>query len=262
MPPKAARLNPDALSSSSETQLRSRPKLLKQSLHLTTLWCLQCFRTSLRDWDSGMPFEPNCWIDTAAPKLCRRCSTTHGKCDSLPRGIRGHGFELMALLEFAKQFWANDEGGFGRVDGADFLWTNEVIEDMSHAINDLCTAFDNLVKTHGKAHMLTGNPSDASHAQYVLYGEAKTVYSAWCNAREHMISSNSTYTSDLPRKYASRATEHLRLRVGEEAYTHWAVAICAFHNASKSAFEDDQENDQESDLTSFDEVFPLELPEL
>ncbi|KGO63553.1 hypothetical protein PITC_049350 [Penicillium italicum] len=243
----------------------SRHKLLAKPLHLKTLWCLQCFRTSLRDWNTDEPFEANCWIDTAASKLCRRCNATHGKCESIHRGIRGHVFELMALLEFAKTYWSNDCGGFGKGDDRDFIWDDGVVHDISDAVRDLCVAFDNLVKAHGKTHMLTGKASE----------NAKAAYSAWCNAREHGTRSSARsrhlHAPRLSDKYASRATEHLRLRLGEESYIHWAAAICAFYDAVNAAvgiehaIQSDHECldiDETDGLEDFEERFPLQRPEL
>ncbi|KAJ5958100.1 uncharacterized protein N7479_005250 [Penicillium vulpinum] len=255
MPPKTTSYDPDAESSDPETP-RS---LLLKPLHLVTPWCLQCFCTSLRNWDYGLPFEPDCWSDTVVSKLCSRCSSTHGKRDSIYRGIRGHVFELMALLEFVKQYWVNNHDGFGKPDIADFVWLEPFIRSIPTAVHDLCLAFDNLAEAHGKAHLLIGTNG------------AKAAYSAWCNAREHAIYPHRLIPENLHQKYALYATEHLRLRLGEETQIHWAAALYAFHDTVEETIRNHYTNQSDEDgtdtdllnvLIDFQEGFPLQLLEL
>ncbi|KAJ5165576.1 uncharacterized protein N7500_007406 [Penicillium coprophilum] len=261
MAPTTAEHDSDAASLTQQTQ-RNIPTL---PIYLVTLWCLQCFRISLRDWDTALPFEPKCWIDTVASQMCARCHETKSNCESVYRGIRGHVFELMALLEFAKQYWLNEGEGFGQTDVADLVWDYGVIRDISEAVRSLCLSFESLVMAHGEAHILTDNASD----------DAKAAYSTWCNDREHLTYPETMLITNLAQKYASQATEHLRLRLGEEGQIHWAAAICSFYDAVESAVRSHQERvcatqcDQEigcSHLmeisTNLDEEFPLPRPEL
>lgn len=51
----------------------------------------------------------------------------------------------MALTQFLEEYWGDNY---------------EVYEELRTAVCDLCAAFDYLVETHRKAHMLTGNVSE------------------------------------------------------------------------------------------------------
>ena len=86
----------------------------------------------------------------------------------IPQGIRGHVFELMALIEFVKRYWT-DNGGIGGVPMHVRIRCEGVPEEHFPALIELFTAFDDLVETHIKAHMLTGNGSDVSFVQRVLH---------------------------------------------------------------------------------------------
>ncbi|KGO40431.1 hypothetical protein PEX1_031840 [Penicillium expansum] len=211
------------------------------AIYLTTLWCLQCFRYRVRNWDRGQPFDVVCTISTVSPQMCTSCKDAKDQCDWIPQGIRGHVFELMALIQFLEEYWGDNY---------------DVYEGLRTVVCDLCAAFDHLVETHRKAHMLTGNVSE----------KAKAGYSAWCNAREHTIRPSTQYTKAPHHKYAVRATEHLRLRMGEEASISWAAAICAFKTSVKEIIREFT-RDLEPMLTSAYincamEQFPLEIPEL
>ncbi|KAJ5365905.1 hypothetical protein N7517_008791 [Penicillium concentricum] len=225
---------PDLDLHAESSTLQTRRRVPTLPFYLTTLWCLQCFRTSIHNWDASLPFQPRCCIDTVASNMCGRCIAANVTCESVYRGIRGHVFELMALIEFSKQYWRNDNQGFGKTNVADLVWDYGVIKDISEAVRSLCLSFDNLVKTHGEAHMLTGNASDG----------AKAAYSTWCNAREHSIYPHTMLTDNLAQKYASQATEHLRLRFGEETQVHWEAAICAFYDAVERAVGCHQERNE------------------
>ncbi|KAJ5048735.1 hypothetical protein NUH16_007244 [Penicillium rubens] len=161
----------------------------------------------------------------------------------IPQGIRGHVFELMALIKFVEKYWTDD---IAYKDG--YESQEKAYAELGTAINGLCTAFDDLVETHKKDHMLTGNVSD----------EAKAGYFAWCEARQHMVRPNTQYIEGLHFQYARRATEHLRLRMGEGASISWAAAICAFYLAVTSTVE--------KYVTSWSysivDQFPLEIPDL
>ncbi|CAI7605773.1 unnamed protein product [Penicillium discolor] len=172
----------------------------------------------------------------------------------VPQGIRGHVFELMILLECVKKYWT--DYGEDLYDQVADMRRKTVFDGLCAAVRDLGAAFDNLVDTHSKAHMLTGNVSD----------EARASYFAWCNARQHMIRSSTQYPKKLHHQYAVQATEHLRLRMGEEVSIGWAAAICAFYHAIKNTVEDFTSPNNlfftSADLDYIKEQFPLEIPEL
>jgi hypothetical protein len=73
----------------------------------------------------------------------------------IPLGIRGHVFELMALIKFVEKYWTDD---IEYKDGDESQ--GKALAELATAVNGLCTAFDDLVETHRKDHMLTGNVSD------------------------------------------------------------------------------------------------------
>ncbi|CAG7947259.1 unnamed protein product [Penicillium nalgiovense] len=164
----------------------------------------------------------------------------------IPQGIRGHVFELMALIKFVEKYWTDDSVEYKNGEESH----EKVTAELSTAIKGLCTAFDDLVETHRKDHMLTGNVSD----------EANAGYFAWCKARQHMVRPNTHYNEGLHFQYARRATEHLRLRMGEEASISWAVAICAFYLVVTATVR--MYVTSGSDVDYIDDQFPLEIPEL
>ncbi|CAI7606539.1 unnamed protein product [Penicillium palitans] len=220
--PRITFQGPDVLSSDERTN--TEPKLPKRTIRMTTHWCLQCFRHTIRYWDD-IAYEVECTIDATSPDACEFCEAKGIKCDWVPQGIRGHVFELMALLECVKKYWTDySEDVYDQV--AD-MRRKTVFEKLCDAVRDLGAAFDDLVDAHSKAHMLTGHVSD----------EAKASYFAWCNARQHMIRPITQYPKELHHQYAIRATEHIRLRMGEEASISWAAAICALYHAIKNTVE-------------------------
>jgi hypothetical protein len=75
----------------------------------------------------------------------------------IPQGIRGHVFELMALIEFVEKYWTDKYVRYG-----DDNSREGALAELATAVKGLCTAFDDLVETHRKDHMLTGNVSDVS----------------------------------------------------------------------------------------------------
>ncbi|KAJ6185392.1 hypothetical protein N7519_006693 [Penicillium mononematosum] len=233
--------DPDVLSS--DKKAKTRPKLSKAHINMATLWCLQCFRYAVRQLDDEPPvFDVPCRINIACPQSCVICAV-EGK--NIPQGIRGHVFELMALIKFVEKYWTDD---IEYMDGDKSR--EKALAELATTVNDLCTAFDDLVETHRKDHMLTGNVSD----------EAKAGYFAWCKARQHMVRPNTQYIKGLHFQYARRATEHLRLRMGEEASISWAAAICAFYLAVTATVT--KYVTSGSDVDYIDDQFPLEMPEL
>ncbi|KAJ5803828.1 uncharacterized protein N7518_000131 [Penicillium psychrosexuale] len=153
--PRIACQDIDALSSDKET------KPLRESCHetiyLDTLWCLQCFRFQVSNWnDDRYPFYVMWGIEAGSPQKCCDCKEAGYK---YPAGYSGHVFELMALIEFAKRYWT-DNGGIGGVPMHVRARCEDVPEEHFPALFELFTAFDDLVETHMKAHMLTGNVSN------------------------------------------------------------------------------------------------------
>jgi hypothetical protein len=74
----------------------------------------------------------------------------------LYEGIRGHGFELHALLEWVLEFWVNENSEIGQTDDAALVHGIEIVRTVAVAVRALCSALDCLIKSHGKAHNLVG----------------------------------------------------------------------------------------------------------
>lgn len=51
------------------------------AIYLTTLWCLQCYRYRVRNWDRGEPFDVVCTINTVSPQMCTSCKDAKDQCD-------------------------------------------------------------------------------------------------------------------------------------------------------------------------------------
>ncbi|KOS43582.1 hypothetical protein ACN38_g5521 [Penicillium nordicum] len=213
--PRTTCHEPDTLSSDELTNTPRKP--FTGAIHLNTLWCLPCFRDAVREWmgDEDGPLQIDCYIMDAPSKACGPCKAFDQKCDLIPQGIRGHVFELMALITFVEKYWTDCSELWQGDDNPEAEWPGDFMKQLSAAVKCLCAAFDDLVETHRKAHLLIGNVSD----------EAKAGYSAWCNARERTICPNTHRSDKLHLQYAFRATEYLRLRRGEEGSVHWAMSI-------------------------------------
>ncbi|CAG7964187.1 unnamed protein product [Penicillium nalgiovense] len=133
-------------------------ELLEYADPAETGWCIHCFKITVRDWNENewvRPFKINCVRD-AASKRCQRCCHAHDKCELLYEGIRGHGFELHALLEWVMEFWINEESEFGETDDASLVHDIEIVHAAAVAVRDLCAGLDCLIKSHGNAHDLAG----------------------------------------------------------------------------------------------------------
>jgi hypothetical protein len=90
--------------------------------------------------------------------------------------------------------------------------------------------------------------------------EVKAGYLSWCKARQHTIRPNTQYIEGLHLQYAGRATQHLRLRMGEEGSISWAIAIYAFYLAATITVR--KYVASKSDVDYIKEEFPLKIPEL
>lgn len=83
----------------------------------------------------------------------------------------GHRFELLACLSWVKEFWTNCEGGYGVVideDGgeSELFLPQALVDDVAACVRHLVASFDNFIKTHRRAHSLTG-----THLSQVCVGD-------------------------------------------------------------------------------------------
>ncbi|KAJ9481436.1 hypothetical protein VN97_g12043 [Penicillium thymicola] len=243
----------DTLSSGELTNTPRKP--FNGVIQLNTLWCLPCLRYEVRRWMADEPLRVDCCIMEAPSKACYLCKALERKCDLIPQGIRGHVFELMALITFVGKYWIDCSEKWQADGDPEAEWPGDFIKQLSAAVKSLCAAFDDLVETHRKAHLLVDNVSD----------EAKAGYSAWCNAREHTICPSTHRSDKLHLQYAFRATEYLRLRMGEEGSVHWAMSIWSFYQTVKSSVEGYVETKDTyftyKHIDYIKKEFPLEAPE-
>ncbi|CDM36978.1 unnamed protein product [Penicillium roqueforti FM164] len=156
------------------------PQLLEYPFPAETGWCIHCFRVSLRAWDEtkwGQPFKVNCIRDPVTSKRCQRCCHARHRCELPYEGIRGHGFELQALLEWVQEIWINEESGIGKGEDVGLVHDIEIVNAVAGAVRDLCSALDCLIKSHGKAHSLAGRHGGdaadmAAYTQYCTHQHA------------------------------------------------------------------------------------------
>ncbi|CAI7570318.1 unnamed protein product [Penicillium palitans] len=78
-----------------------------------------------------------------------------------PEGIEGHRFGLLVCLSWVEEFWTNCEGGYGVVideDGgeSELFLPQALVDDVAACVRHLVASFDNFIKTHRRAHSLTG----------------------------------------------------------------------------------------------------------
>ncbi|KAJ5365906.1 hypothetical protein N7517_008792 [Penicillium concentricum] len=180
---------------------------------------------------------------------------TIGMLRRIPHLIRCAKFPLLrpGCVRIAKKR-AKDANGSPRDDDKDddvsldaSKWRGDILVKLSAALIDLCVAFDDLLETHSKAHMLTSDVSD------------------------HMIRSNTNYRPNAKynkephHQYAFRATEHLRLGMDEEASVNWAIAICVFYQAVRATVETYIRTTPpyfKSTDVEYLQEFPLDIPQL
>ncbi|KAJ5268314.1 hypothetical protein N7524_005773 [Penicillium chrysogenum] len=139
-------------------------KLLEYTNPAETGWCIHCFRVAVRDWDEdewAQPLKINC-IRDADSKRCQRCCHAHDKCELLYGGIRGHGFELHALLEWVMELWINEEPEFGQTDDTSLVHDIENVHAAAVVVRDFCAGLGRLIKSYGSAHNLVGELSGSA----------------------------------------------------------------------------------------------------
>ncbi|KAJ5425050.1 hypothetical protein N7465_000120 [Penicillium sp. CMV-2018d] len=75
-------------------------------------WCMTCLRVSVKEWDEESmatfrPFAVKCHAATYDGKNCLHCNHLHKVCKPVPEGLEGNRYELLSVLSWAEQFWAN-----------------------------------------------------------------------------------------------------------------------------------------------------------
>ncbi|CRL23220.1 unnamed protein product [Penicillium camemberti] len=118
----------------------------------------------------------------------------------------------MACLSWVKEFWTNCEGGYGVA----------LVDDVAACVRHLVASFDNFIKTHRRAHSLTG-----TH----LSQEAKDAYAQWVSSRTALVSPppphGTVYESEWE-SLVAESTQFPRLRITEESVRSWYTGIVAF----------------------------------
>ncbi|KAJ6189582.1 hypothetical protein N7519_004490 [Penicillium mononematosum] len=217
-------------------------KLLEYTHPAETGWCIQCFRVAVRDWDENewdRPLKINC-IRDADSKRCQRCCHAHDKCELLYKGIRGHGFELHALLEWVMEFWINEESEFGQTDDASLVHDIEIVHAAAVAVRDLCAGLDRLIKSHGSAHNLVGE-RDGSAAD-----EAKASYAQYCSYRRRFLqvppplgprSDGTPHPKRIQFEHCAR--QHLRLDIHSDFGLPWYMSVLSFKETIEGLIRDE-----------------------
>ncbi|CBF88280.1 predicted protein [Aspergillus nidulans FGSC A4] len=186
-----------------------RPKLV---------WCLHCFRTSIKSFESaaGVPFEIECELDAKKSILCRQCSARNALCLSTAVGMLGNAADLSAIIEWYVGFWEVDEDGVE-------VWAGEVIPGINEAIRTLCLAFDNVEIAHRKAHGITGNKRDQS--------ARKTEYELFCAARRRELAHVLPPARDASKDdwHFYRVQKLLRLLPGDDELSKPGATVQRIH---------------------------------
>ncbi|KAI2726202.1 hypothetical protein CBS147332_3089 [Penicillium roqueforti] len=237
----------------------TRRKTITNPILRRQAWCLLCMRVSNRDWgkdedDYRFPLVIQCYIDAPHSKSCARCSKAHHVCDSVPAGIEGNRFQLLAVLSWAEQFWLTTGGTLGAAVGAldkddeevQFLFPPEFIEAVADAVRDLVAAFDTLVRAHRRNHSLSGTHIPTS---------VRDNYAAF--VAEHPIGDRDTRAAVHPWDIlAVQASERPRLMNSEESLTAWIGAVISFQQTCSEAVELLDDPDVEAMLEERMTVFP------
>ncbi|QQK48166.1 hypothetical protein Pdw03_5801 [Penicillium digitatum] len=198
------------------------------------------------------PFSIGCYAETNDGKNCLHCNGLHKPCETVPEGIEGHRFELLACLSWVEEFWSNCEGGFGVVlDGNDsdkeseFLLPRALVDSVAACIHHLIASFDKFVKAHRRAHSLTGTNLPQAYLGRSL------ALSHWCFVSAHVAllspppppPHSTQYESEWAALIAESTRSH-RLRITEESVRSWYSGIVALRqdlNDIVQEFVDDSE---------------------
>ncbi|KAJ5959166.1 uncharacterized protein N7479_006316, partial [Penicillium vulpinum] len=140
--------------------------------------CIGCLRISTRDW----PKQPN---STDSPLYCARQKKVYESVSTLyildqgplpvPDGIARNRFELLSVLEWAKEFWCNNIGRYSVLDNEEddkgnevyFLFPYKLVTYVSVLIREVTGSFNNLVKNYRYLYNLAGTRIPA--AVYTSY---------------------------------------------------------------------------------------------
>ncbi|KAL2698176.1 hypothetical protein AAEP93_010886 [Penicillium crustosum] len=181
------------------------------------LKCITCLRVSVRDWNEGdsvslRPFSVACYAATYDGKNCSYCNSLYKPCETVPKGVEGHRFELRACLSWVDEFWSNKDGGYGisfndNDEASEFLLPRELIDAVAVCVRHLVASFDNFVKAHRRVYSLPG-----------------TYLPQAC------IETKDAYSHYEPEWVAlvAESTQYYRLRPAEESARSWYTGIVAF----------------------------------
>ncbi|OQE16518.1 hypothetical protein PENFLA_c027G00592 [Penicillium flavigenum] len=209
-----------------------------------------------------MPFKVGCISDTANSKSCAHCAKHHKVCESVPEGVDGNRFELLALLAWVEHFWLTDDGEFGM--GADgdvtaFALGFGLLDDVSMAVRDLVASFDNLVRNHKHLHHLAG--TRVSIVSRPLLGTDSAVrdsYTQWVSSRRSSMIFDPREISHNWDELAVEASHRCRLVRSEESVHAWHGAVIAFKSAIYTAAVEKVPEDTIEALESHMGLFPFD----
>ncbi|OQD64810.1 hypothetical protein PENPOL_c007G06025 [Penicillium polonicum] len=171
-------------------------------------------------------FKFHCVQDSGNSNNCQNYSLSrlcflHKVCESVPEGLEGNRYELLSILSWAEQFWANSDDGFG-IDPDDdsivFHLSHPLIMAVAVALRHLLVSFDNFVKSHRRAHSLTGT------------NVAQDTYAQWVSNRVPLLARPVSVPVTAPEweKLAGEVPSTQHLRVMEESARSWYTGVMAF----------------------------------
>ncbi|KAJ5597561.1 hypothetical protein N7537_007645 [Penicillium hordei] len=238
-----------------------------RSVPVETSWCIHCFRTAAHNWNETgwvQPFKVNCIRDAITSNRCQRCRHARDKCELLYEGIRGHGFELHALLEWVLEFWVNENSGIGQTDDAALVHGIEIVRTVAVAVRALCSALDCLIKSHGKAHNLVGKRGgDAAN---------KASYAQYCSSGRHFLQipppldphgDGTPHPKCVKFEHCSR--QNLRLATNSDTGLPWYLSILSFKRTIEDLIRNEYDHSDTNTVTWYTAMlatFPLTIPEL
>ncbi|KAJ6149221.1 hypothetical protein N7471_000420 [Penicillium samsonianum] len=249
------------------TSLDVRPELLQYPVPIETGWCIHCFRVAVREWDETewvRPFKVNCIRNTVTSKRCQRCFRASDKCELIYEGIRGHGFELHALLEWVREFWINEGSGIGETDDAGLVHDMEVVRAVAKAVRDLCSGLDCLIKSHGAAQNLVRKrgpsaPENASYIEHCLSERQFLELPPPLNPR----SDGTPHPKRVQFEHSSR--QHLRLSPHADFGLAWYHIVLRFKHTIEELIRDEFDHSDPNIVTWYNTMlvtFPLTIPVL